>query len=219
MKSDLTIVYATACKIPAKFADNILAQLHKAAGDYPIKMAIDKPSESSITNYYRSLLEIAKQIKTPYLAIAEDDTLYPPEHFTTYRPPLDTFAYNFNRWNIHTWQDPPFYSLRQRKILATLIAPRELFIEAVEERLAKHPSSKVSLEWFGEPGRQYYERKFGITERKSTTFATYVPVLVFSHEQSFGFETTGKNKRAGKIRALEIPLWCRASDIIKLYKE
>src|SRR3990167_3198981 len=170
MAKDLTILYSSAHKIPEKFAKNVLDQLYRAAGDFPVVELHSTPDKSSIMNYYRELLEAAKKIETPFVSFAEDDALYPAEHFH-YRPPLDAFAYNFNRWNLHTWAQPPFYSLRQRKILATLIAPRELYIEAMAERFAADPDGR-NLQWWGEPGRRHHEKSLGITRRKIVEFRT-----------------------------------------------
>lgn len=199
---DLTIIYATAQKIPPVFAQKVVDQLKIAAVDYPVYFAIDSPKTSSITNYYRVLLECAKTLDTPYIAFAEDDTLYPDEHFNHRPSNLETFAYNFTRWNLYTWSDPPFFSLRQRRILATLIAPREKFIEVMEKRLQNPDESQMV-----EPGRRAGE----LWEN----FTTYNPIVVFTHPNAFGY--MGGDKRANKIRALSLPYWGEASKIKDLY--
>lgn len=187
--SDLTIIYSTAHKIPQQFADRVFSSLLEAARKYPVIKAECTPEQSSITNYYKDLLGAAKDITTPYIAFAEDDTLYPDEHFN-HRS--DFFAYNFTRWNLYTWSDPPFYSLRQRRILATLIAPRELFIEVMEKRL-KNPNESQMVE----PGRRNGE--------PYETFNTYNPVVVFTHPDAFGY--MNGEKKAHKIRATALPYW------------
>lgn len=200
--TDLTIIYATAQKIPPKFARNIVDVLKKAAGDYQIYFIIDSPEVSSITNYYTVLLEAAKLLDTPYIAFAEDDTLYPDEHFDQRPSDLNTFAYNFTRWNLYTWSEPPFFSLRQRRILATLIAPREEFIRVMENRL-KNPKESQMVE----PGRREGE--------KFETFNTYNPVVVFTHPNAFGY--MGGSKRANKIRATALPYWGTAEKVRKMW--
>ncbi len=213
--SDLTVIYASAHKIPEDFAINILDELQKAAGDYPILEVHSTPEKSSINNYYRELLGAAKEATTDYIAFAEDDTLYPDEHFLVHRPPMDTFAYNFSRWNLYTWSEPPFFSLRQRRIIGTCIAPRQLFIEAMGERFAKYENPPEM--WMGEPGRNQHEKALGVTQQKSEVFETYSPVVVFSHPDSFGYESTGDKKRAGKIRALELFHWGTAQEVMDIY--
>lgn len=204
MQNDLTIIYASAQKSPVKFREAVQKELQNAAKDYPIYLAIDPPEKSSITNYYRTLLEVACDIDTPYIAFAEDDTLYPDEHFNQRPSNLQTFAYNFTRWNLYTWSDPPFYSLRERKILATLIAPRKAFIEVMSKRLENPDESQMV-----EPGRRAGEL--------SEAFHTYNPVVVFTHPDAFGY--MGGDKRAHKIRALSLPYWGEADKIKEIYEE
>ena len=193
--TDLTILYATAHKVPEYFREKIVDKLYENSGNYPILEIHTWPENSSIEHYYKELLVHASMIDTPYIAFAEDDCLYPDEHFN-FRP-TKPFGYNFNRWNIHTWSDPPFFYLKQRRILATLIADRKEFIKVMKGR---------THERMFEPGRGNEEWE---------AFETYNPVVVFTHPDAFGY-LDGK-KRAGKIRALEIPYFGKASDIMKLY--
>lgn len=217
--NDISIIYCTAQKIPIHFANNVFRILSLSTKGKPMVIMSKKPeAESSIMNYYKDLLEGCKRATTPYVATCEDDTLYPEDHFDYHRPPLDTFAYNYNRWNMYTWSKPPFFSLRQRKIIATLIAPRELLIQALEDKFKADPKGE-HIDWWGEPGRNQYERALGVPRNKSETFETYNPLVVFSHEDSFCYESNGKSKRASKIRALEIPYWGTAKEVYKLYKE
>jgi len=221
--TDLTILFADNGVVNRPFAEAVRQELIKAIGELPVISLTATPLDFglnivdegpySLNNYYRQLLKMAKLATTPYIAFCENDTLYPDEHFR-YRPKLDTFAYNYNRWNLYTWSEPPFYSLKQRKILATLIAPRELFIEAMEERFAKYDI--VPDEWFGEPGRPAHESRLGITLRKAEAFETYNPIVVFSHPAANAHKTAVK--RAGKIRALEIYYWGKAKDLRKMYE-
>ena len=200
--TDLTILYATAHKVPEGFRKKVLEQLYKANGAHRVDQIHSSPEKSSITNYYYELVRLARELNTPYLAFAEDDTLYPDEHFNQRPSDMNTFAYNFNRWNLYTWSDPPFYSLRQRRILATLIAPRELFIEVMSKRLENPDESQMV-----EPGRRSGENY--------ETFETYNPVVVFTHPDAFGY--MGGDKRATKIRATALPYWGSAAKIKKEY--
>jgi len=226
---DLTIIYYTANFISEKFAKKLRKQLKIAAGELPIVSISKKPinlglnipdetKERSVINVYKAILKASKEAKTKFVALAEDDTLYSPGHFYTFLPPPDTFAYNLTRWSIYTWSRPPFFSIKFRRILATLIAPRKLLIDAIEERFAKYPdTSKIPLKWFGEPGRNLCEQKLGVTQRKVQDFYSYDPVVVFSHPHSFGFEFQGTHKRANAIRAIELPYWGRAEEVMKNY--
>ncbi len=198
MTKDLTIIYATASKAPLHFRQKVFDELKKAAQDYEVYYIIDPPEVSSITNYYKELLIAAKKLDTPYIAFAEDDTLYPDEHFNQRPPDLETFAYNTTRWNLQTWSKPPFYSLRQKLILSTMIAPREKFIEIMNMRV------RLAEKHMFEPGRGEGE--------KTHAFATYNPVVVFQHPDGFGY-MEGK-KGAEKVRATALPYWGSARKVM-----
>jgi len=224
--NDLTIIYYTACRLNEPFASNVRRQLKSAIGDLPLisvskkpldfgKNICDKDTKRSVVSVYQAVLRGAKEATTKYVALAEDDALYPPEHFQRFLPPEDTFAYNLTRWNIYTWSRPPIFSIKYRRTLSSLIAPRKLLIEALEERFAKYPdTTKIPLKWMGEPGRNKYEKNLKVTQRKAIDFYTYSPVIVFSHPKSFGYEFQGTKKRANAIRALELPYWGTAQKVI-----
>ena len=143
---DLTVIYLTASEINENFAEYQRRVLVDAIGDYPLISISRKPldfgqnildnGERGYSNIYRQMLRAAKVATTPFIATAEDDTLYPKEHYNFYRPEKDTFAYNNSRWALFTW-GVPTYSWRNRKSNCSLIAPRELTIEALEERFEK----------------------------------------------------------------------------------
>lgn len=226
-KRDLTVIYYTACRLNEPFASNVRRQLLLAIGDLPLISISKKPldfgnnicdgdTKRSIVAVYQAVLKGAKIAKTKYIALAEDDALYPPDHFYKHLPPEDTFAYNLTRWNIYTWSRPPFFSIKFRRTLSSLIAPRKLLIETLEERFAKYPdTTKIPLKWMGEPGRSKYEANLGVTQRLAEDFYTYSPVVVFSHPKSFGYQEQGTRKRANAIRALELPYWGTAEKVIK----
>src|SRR3990167_7685251 len=187
---DLTILYITANKIPENFAEYQRKVLLEAIGDYPLVSISRNPldfgknlidtAEISASNIYRIILRGAKEAETEYIAIAEDDTLYPKEHFDFYRPEKDTFAYNQNRFSLFTW-GVPTYSWRNRKTNATLIAPRELAIEALEERFAKYPDP-IPEKIVGELGRPMVERNLGVMLRNSIEVFSETSVIQVNHD-------------------------------------
>lgn len=230
---DLTVVYYTANHISEAFARNTKRQLIRAIGDLPLICVSQKQvmfpglknyQENIIVgdigrthlNIYRQALIGAKAAKTKYVAMAEDDVLYAEEHFK-FRPRPGYFAYNVGVWGIYTWTKPPMFSYKGRRNMYDLICERELFIEAIEERFAMYPNDEaVPLESWAEPGK--YEDNLGITVRKTEEFYSTPPNIVFSHESALAFDNLGTRKKLGKIRALEIPVWGRAEEIIKLYE-
>lgn len=220
---DLTIIYLTASLIPKKFANYQRKVLLEAAGDYPIISLSREPLDFG-TNFlqigpkcldtiYRELLRGAKLAQTPYVAVAEDDTLYPREHFNFYRPDMDTFAYNQNRLALFTW-GVPTYSWRNRKTNATLIAPRALLIEALEERFAKWPNG-IPENIVGEVGRPMVERNLKVTLRNSIEVFSEVSVIQINHDAGSDDRVRRHRKKLGPIKAFDVPFWGKAEEILK----
>lgn len=228
-KDNMTILYYTANRLREPFAKKVREQLVKVAGDIPIISISQKPMDFGVQNIcvgdkiyssmniYRQALVGAKSAKTKYIAMAEDDILYSREHFTDYTPKDDEFAYDYSRWAIYTWVKPPMYSLKARRVLSTMICPRELFIEAMEERFKKYPDESClkNISDFSEPGK--YENNLGVTRRKSVEYESKVPCVVFTHEDALGYAEQGTKKRLGQLRAYDIPYWGRAENLIQMY--
>lgn len=211
---DLTIIFLTVNKVPQRWADYHLKVLKDSIGDTSVISVSKKPMDFGInliqtepessSNIYWQMLKAGKIAKTPYIAIVEDDVLYNKEHFK-FRPELDTFAYNMSRWSLFTWGEPT-YSYKQRIGNFSLIAPRKLMIEALEERFAKYPYGTPD-DKTGELGKPRTEKRLGITRRKLLEFNTVDPIIQFSHD--FGTEEIQRThkKRRGWIRAYDIPYW------------
>lgn len=213
--SDLSIVYYTANKIPEDFAKSTRHYLKFAAQDIPIvTVPLPEGVEPSHIGIYEQALEGAVQAETKYIALAEDDVLYSPEHFK-HRPSPGKFAYNLGCWSIFTWSSPPVFTHKGtvRRNLSNLICERDLFIAAMMERFA---NGNLREELWGEPGK--YEEQLGVTVRETEEFYTNPPNIVFSHETALSFKGLGTRKRIGEFRAYDIPYWGKASDVVKLYK-
>jgi hypothetical protein len=142
------------------------------------------------SNVYKQMLRAAKMATTKYIGIAEDDSLYCEDHFK-YRPKDDEFAYNLSHWSIFTWY-PEIFGWRNRKGNWTLIANRELVIEALEERFSKYPNG-TPPESTGELGRWRSDKQLGLTKRKAVDFYTNNPIINVCHE--FGLDDRAKRHR------------------------
>lgn len=222
--SDLTVIYLTANKLPVAFQRSQFAIFLRAIGDYPCLIVsrtkffantivdIHDMGQKSHANMYFQLLRAAKIATTEYVAVAEDDVLYSKEHFNFYRPPSDAVAYDMSRWSLFTWN--PIFSLKQRVSNCTMIAPRKYLIEALEERFAKYDPDNFPPHLVSEIGR--YEKNLGITQRNMVKVYAEVPCVQFNHPN--GTDSTEHRKKLGQIKAIEIPYWGRAEDLVKLYE-
>src|SRR3990167_3601524 len=90
--ADLTVVYYTSNRIREPFGQRVRDQLLLAVSGAPIVSVSQKPLDfgdnicvgdigHTYFNIYRQMLTGAKAARTKYVALAEDDTLYSPEHF------------------------------------------------------------------------------------------------------------------------------------------
>jgi hypothetical protein len=222
---DLTIIFLTVNKVPKGWAEFQKETLLKAAKGLPIITISREPMDwgqnliqedtISSANIYRQVLRGAKTATTPYIAVAEDDVLYNDEHFANIRPPMDTFGYNMYRWGLNTWGHPTYF-WKDHISNAMLIAPRELAIEALEERFAKHPGDS-SVGRDGELGKNRVESRLGLTLRKFAPYYTTIPLVYLNHKYSIDPLEQAQRKRMGIIRAFDIPLWGRAEDVVKKF--
>lgn len=221
---DTTIIMLTANRIPRDWALFHKEKLIEAAGDCPIITISRKPLDWGInlldeepyhiSNIYLQLLRGAKHATTDFIAVAEDDTLYPREHFE-YRPPSNTFAYNQNRLGLFSWGKPTYF-WKDRISNSTLVAPRLLVIEALEERFEKHPNGTPTA-YTGELGRNNIEDKLGVTRRKATWFTTETSVVRIDHEKGVDKLSQTHRKGMGILRSYDIPHWGKAEDLIKKF--
>lgn len=240
--SDLTLLYYTANRISERFAtavwdalgDTVGAMrsggsMEDAYGEPSIVTVCHKPLlwfdhginivvgdvPQSIWRVYMNILIGAKAATTPFVACCEDDSLYTAEHFA-YRPPMDTFMYNENRWVItrrlsaDNRRREAFYYWRQRTQMAQCICSRELLIETLEEKFAKYPESPATTDiakkaGWGEPGR--YEKNLHLTPRKRAYFRTALPNITFNHSESL----MGRRQvHADDPQCTELPHWGNA---------
>lgn len=245
-KKNLSVVYYTSNVLDREnpyFLENTKKYLLKAIDDLPLIIVSQKPTlfgDHSINicmgdigrshlNCYRQILEGCRASKTKYVALTEDDILYSYDHFHTALPNPNKFLFDMSKWSIFTWTDPPLFSFRNnRRVVNSMIAERDFLIEALEERFSrvevlmreykergiKNPEEKI-IKYFGDPGR--YEEYLGVTVRGVEEYYTTYPNIVFTHEYAFGYLSRGTHKKLGDIRAIEIPFWGSASDVLKLF--
>jgi hypothetical protein len=227
---DITALYYTANFINDFTGSVIRDSLMKAIGDIPLISISQKPLDfgtnicvgdigRSQVNIYKQVLIGAKAANTKYVALCEDDVLYTHSHFRDFRPADDEFSYNVNRWGLYTWHKPPIFSYKDRIVLNQCIAPRDLVIEALEERFHKFPDSdKIPLRDFAEFGK--YEKYLGVKVQKTVKFRSAYPCIEFSHKEALGFEALGTRKRKGINPTDTLDYWGSAQDVFNMcFKE
>src|SRR3972149_8804255 len=237
---DISVIYYTCNHLETEapeFVKNTKEQLLKAIGDHPLISVSHKPLDfgqnvcigdigRSHFNIYHQILEGCKVAKSEFVSMAEDYIFFSLEHFNTFVPKLTDFAYDMEKLSLFTWTKPPMYSFRtNRRVINQLIARRTTLIEALEERFKRREElhkvgwtdERISSIW-GDIGR--YEKMLGVTVREVEEFFSATPSIVFTHPKAYGYEMNhGKHKRLGDIKMYDIPIWGKASDMLKLYYE
>lgn len=215
--NDITILFLTLKKLPLgwqAYHKNVL--INAAQGAQIIEISPDgdiiQDAPPSSSNVYRQLLRGCQHATTEYIAVAEDDTLYCPDHFQ-YRPAKGVFAYNQSHWSLFTWGEP-MYSWRDRLGNYTLVAHREDVVEALTERFLKYPDGTPEGRT-GEIGRWRTDAQLGLTPRKVEEFKTNTPVINIVHQSGLDERARRQRKAHGTLRAYDIPYWGKASDLIK----
>jgi len=217
--TDLTVIFLTVNRVPEKWAEYQKSVLLEAIGETPVITISKKPlnwgtnliqeEEPSVKNIYQQILRGAKLAKTPYIAIAEDDTLYHKSHFE-HRPPKDTFGYEGHRWGLLTWGKPTYY-FKDRISNATLIAERDLVVRSLEDRFKNYPDNDL-----GELGK---EKGTTLKRYESVYFWSEIGVVYFSHVNSLDPTEQHKSKRMSHVKAFDIPHWGRSEDLVKKWWE
>jgi len=225
---DLTVVYLTLNRTPIDWATFHMEALVKAVGDYPVISVSKEPlnfglniidyGEPCYSNIYRQLLRACHRADTEFIATAEDDVLYSREHYNEFRPEADEFSYNRSRWSVFSWEgNQAIYCLRNRISNCSLIARRELVIEALEERFARYAGDTIPESLMGECGRNKLEKQMGITLRKQRDWWSTCPIIHMNHPNGSEVLQARKWKSHGQLKALDIPYWGKASDIAQRY--
>jgi hypothetical protein len=230
---DLTVIYLTLNHLPSRWEKFHLEHLLRAVNGRPMvvisreQMELDRGSTKYLIQYgpfrawnvYTQLLRGAKLADTKYVAVAEDDTLYPARHFNDFRPPDDAVAYDMSRWSVFSWAQKPFFSAIRKHGNFTMIGPTKLVIETLEERERKYPNGR---DYTGEIGRSEVERILGVRRNKLVEWYCIEPMVNLCHPQGLSptyINVRGHERKPGELKAWDIPVWGKASSIAEIYNQ
>lgn len=217
--NDLTILYYSSNSMPEKSAQNFRNRLLEVIGDTPLISVTQKPIDfgqnicvgelgQSYYNLYKQMLIGLREVKTKWVAMAEDDSLYTEEHFN-YRPPDEmTVSYNKNFWFLdtaHFWTKGhigTFGAISSTNYLGNLLEQRyERFPEEIMPRNAQR--------WFWmDPG---FDDRLGFKKANTEQFITEIPLITFAHYAG----TYGKPHRRERTstQVEELPYWGNAKKL------
>ena len=224
--NDLTIIFLTVNRVPKEWAKFHRTELEKAIGDSPVISISREPidfgtnliqtEKESMSNIWFQLLRGAKLATTKYIAVAEDDTLYPEEHFSL-RPPDNTVGYNLSRWVVNIERRKPhYYYYHPRAINASLIGPRDLIIKTLDERYKNHPNGTPER-YTGEIGRSGIERLLGVEPVQKTSLYTNIPIIQIKHNYRRPELSDVRGVSPKDNRSYDLPHWGNVENIINKF--
>jgi len=207
--SKISVVYITANKEKESLAEYTRQELIRSIKGAELISVSQEPLDfgenicvgkvgCSGHNILRQMLLGIEKATSPYVAIAESDCLYPPEHFD-YIPPKDDRAYfNSNIWIFDTKK--PSFLRKSSASQCSLIGERQFLLKELRNRLAGKPEWKDGVEH----GKN---RPLTFKRGKWETFSTEQPIVNIRHNKNMHKGWTGTT---GK-RVSTIPYWGQAS--------
>jgi len=193
--NDLTILYYTANTIQETTGQRVRDYLLKVTeNQFPIISVSQKPINfgqnicvgqigRSKYNCYKQILIGVKEVKTKYVACAEDDTLYAIDHFL-YRPQEGIFSYENNMWLA---EENMFWRMdtTDRGGMWGCIAATETLLNNLSKRFAVYPVDPLPNKFlfWGEPGK--HDDQYGM-ENRCELFESKNPTVVFTYRGSMG---------------------------------
>lgn len=233
-----TIVYYTDNSLDAELMRFCHAKLLEAANGKRIISVSQQPLNfgdnicvgdigRSHLSLFKQILAGVEQVQTEFLALAEHDCLYTPEHFDWKPPTDDLFYYNVNHYFVQ-WSGSEIdglYSYHRRKVLSMMIADTALTIKAAREKVVMIEAGAEIAK--GQPGacefgvcdnRQAYTdfikvlKDFGkeVGCYRAAAFRTITPQLDIRHRSNFS------GMRRGKDRRYDLDYW---GDFKKVYEK
>ena len=230
--ADLTVVFLTLNELGPAWMEYQQDTLRTAADGLPViavsrlpmpewDMNLLQSEPKSGWNVYRQVLRAARAVETPYIGIAEDDTLYTKSHFREFRPPEDAVAYDRARWTVLSWARRPTFGVIRKWGNFAMVGSTAAVIRALEERVLKYPGP-AGGPVAGEIGRPDVESRLGVSRTPVVEWWGSHPIVNVAHPRGLSptyIDRRGLKRSIGEIKALEIPGWGRADRITTIFNE
>lgn len=219
-QNDLTLLNYSSSRMTEPTATNFRNELlNTIQGAYPIVSVTQKPTDfglnicvgdigQSYYNIYKQMQIGLKEVKTKYVAIVEDDTLYTMEHFSC-RPSSDeVVSFNKHFWFLDTrefWTKGHIGSFG-------CIAPTDYLRNSMNQRMSRYPVEPMprdyqKYQWL-EPG---FEERLGLPVLKTEHFETKIPLITFCY---YGATHGRPKRRIGTSSAVEsLEYWGDAKEL------
>lgn len=219
---DLTLLYYSAHSLPPKMEQVIRDRLATETRDYPIVSVTQKPIElgtnicvgdigKSHYNCYKQMYVGVQEVKTEFVAMCEDDTLYNQEHFS-FRPPTNDFYYNTSMWFLeHSHRRPgSYYWHKWQSGMFGCIVPTQLALRMLTERFEKYPEEvhRWQRHYWMEPHKN---ERLGLPNYEAQYFETDIPLITMNYYE--GLDGKKRSESHQPIEAETIPYWGNANKL------
>lgn len=211
--SDVTIIFYTSNHEEENFEKNIRRVLLTTIGDLPLISVSQKPIDfgenicvgevgANDHNLYRQIQIACQSAKTPFVASAEADNLYPPDYIN-FNPPVVDAIYRYNNiWVLKHWQK---VFVRKSWCEGAQIIGREYYLSLLEKEFEDLPM------WTTKTGTK--TNPFKRLNRNWTYYGTKNPVVSFK---------TGHGLRSNTLTLEEsaesLPYWGSVSTVRRKLK-
>lgn len=209
--NDVSVLYYTANVEDPDFEDKIRKNILRAKGDLPLISVSQKPlpgfgrnicvgkHDCCYSNEFRQIQIGLKEIRTPYVVVAEADFLYPPEYFQ-FKPPERNQCYRYsNVWVSYTKSTPQF--LYKKFSDGAQMIDRLMWLENLNEVF----SSKKF--WFSKEDKIVIPR---IKTDKRMLWTSKNPAVTFKTAHNINPKTTVR--RRSRIKTV-LPYWGEAEEL------
>ena len=209
---DKTIIYYTAQIERNGFESKVIENIKRVKGDIPVISVSQRPLDfgknicvgevgHSYANAFRQALIGCYEAKTPFVAMAESDCLYPKGYFD-FKPQDREAIYNYdNAWVL--WAKYKKY-FKKEQTHGSVMYGREFAIKVFEEALKGLPKWNSGRVDFTLYKPEYKQIEFG-----------GLPVINIKTDDAPN-KGVWLEKRVAKTDTL--PEWGKASDLLKQYE-
>lgn len=222
MENDLTLLYYSSNALAENVAANFRNELIKATkGVFPIVSVTQEPVDlgkniclgeigQSYYNLYRQMYAGIKEVKTKYVALTEDDSLYNMEHFSVRPSSDDVIACNKNIYFL----DKDIFWTKDHAGGFAFIAATALVRDVLDKRFEKFPEEPMprsdhKRKWL-EIG---HESPLGLKDRPIEYFKTKEPLITLCYwDATSGYP---KRRESNSVVVKSLERWGDAGELRK----
>lgn len=214
----LTVLYYTSNLENEDFLARVRGKLRHLAAGIPIVSVSQKPinfghnicvGEVGLSSYNirRQILIGAESAMTDFVALVEDDSLYPPNHFVV-QDRFDDSTMYYNRKVYMLSTRTRMFARKASFFTGSIIVGRNYLIESLKKMLSKAKSEWIDDKYHDSPRKRMILRTFRSFNNDS--FKVRYSIVSVDHERSMHPFMHNTRRNLG-----EVPGWGKADELLK----